>query len=588
MPALFGGPVTFGRWLGLEASLAAGYASAMSVPGPRGIEATGLTTLVAVAAAALVCRSCRIAGAGLWLGLLPAAWLAYRHGFVRADGHLYNFAYLSIVWLLLAGLALERGRARIVWSAVLAVATVAALATTARVERPGGLRPALLVSGRMGLGNLWSYLHARAHIEALAAHGRERLAPLRIESDALARWRAAGATFDALPWDLLTLAANDLAWRPDPVLQLYQVSSRTLDERVAAHFASARAPDRIVVGFETIDARQLLWEAPASWRTLLARYAPAADQPFPDRLLLERRARPAVWSERPLGEVALVPGEWAPVPRAEPGERILLAIDFEPTLPGRLRSALFRTEPLFLAQLSAGGRLRRWRLVPGVAAAGLIVDLPARGPEDLARVAAGAASGYVRQIRLEGAGTAALRHPVRARWVAARLAAGSLGAQRFERTDGEGAEAGGETGDDGEQRGAADSGQRQQQVEAVGDLHAPLEHRGGERGAGDGADRAGDGAGDRVLGGEDERDPGAGHAERLDEGHLPAAQRGARRDAAGQDRDAGRGGEAAQEADADADAVEHRGDLLEHVADREQGDVGVGRGEPVLEPLLAT
>ncbi len=421
VPLLFGSPSAFVSWLSGEAELAAGFASAMSVPGPGHVEAIGACALGLLALAACAAHRRRPAGAGVWLGLLPAAWLAWRHGFVRADGHLFQFAYLLLAWLLLAGLALPPGAARRIWTGVLAASLAVALATTTQVERPGGLVPRDVVTGRSGLGNLWSYLHARGQIEGLAAQSRERLAPLRVEGAELDRWRTDGTSFDVLPWDLLLLAANGLAWRPNPVLQLYLAATPELDRRVAAHFASPRAPDRVVVHFETIDGRQLLWEAPETWRTLLARYAPAATQPFTGRRVLERRARPAAWSERALDEIELAPDQWVSLPRVEPGERLLLALDLEPTPLGRLRGALFRTEPLALALGGEGGRVRHERLVPGVAGGGLIVDLPVRGPEDFDALFAPEAAGCVRRIRLEGPGVESHRTPVRARLTAARL-----------------------------------------------------------------------------------------------------------------------------------------------------------------------
>jgi len=421
VPFRFGGATSFAIWLRDEAELVGGFASAMSRPGPAGVEATGALTLAAFAVAALVARRYRSAGAGLWLGLLPAGWLVYRHGFVRADGHLFQFAYLTLIWLLLAGLTLPRGAARRIWAGVLAVALGVALATTARVERPGGVVPLDLMLGRNGLGNLWSYLHAGGQIEALAAQSREQLAPLQVDDADLERWRSEGSTVDVLPWDLLLLPANGLAWRPHPVLQLYQVSTPGLDRKVAAHFASSRAPDRIVVHFDPIDDRELLWEAPASWRTIFAHYAPAAEQPFAARLVLERRTRPEEWSERPLGEMALRPGEWVALPEVEPGERVLLALGLEPTALGHLRAALFRTEPFGLALDDGGGRVRHGRLVPGVAGSGLIVDLPARSAEDLVALFGVDGRGSVHRLRLEGPGARGFRSPVRARWSAARL-----------------------------------------------------------------------------------------------------------------------------------------------------------------------
>lgn len=425
LPLYFGGLGTFVDWLRLEASLATGYASAMSVPGRGSLELVGALPLLALPLAALAARRLRAPGAGLWLALLPALWLAYRHGYVRADGHLYHFDYLLLAWLLLAGVALPAGRARAVWAGVAALSLAVSLWTASRVERPGALDGVKLWTGQMGVGNLWSYLHFTGHVEALARASHEWLAPLRVESAAVARWRRRGTTFDVLPWDLLTMPANGLAWRPNPVLQLYQANTRKLDAWVAAHFASAAAPDALVVHFDPIDGRQLLWEAPATWREVLARYEPASEQPFPGRLVLAKRERAAAWTLRELGPATLEPGEWIDLPEAAAGERVLLALDLRPTPPTALRAALFRTEPMVLALGGEAERAGAFRLVPEVAASGLVVDLPVRGPDDLAALARGGGVASVRRVRLQGAGARGLETPIAGRWLAARLSAGA-------------------------------------------------------------------------------------------------------------------------------------------------------------------
>lgn len=110
-----------------------------------------------------------------------------------------------------------------------------------------------------------------------------------------------------------------------------------------------------------------------------------------------------------------------PVPRGEPGERVLVALDLNPTPVGALRAALFRTEPFGLALRGVGGRMRRWRVPPVVAGAGLLVDLPVRDATDLAAILGSAERGYVRFLRLEGAGFGTLPTEALARFTAIRL-----------------------------------------------------------------------------------------------------------------------------------------------------------------------
>lgn len=421
VPLLFGGLSSFVTWLRSAASLASGFASSMSVPGPAGVEAIGAATLVALVLAAMVARRYRLGGGTLWVGLLPAVWLAYRHAFVRADGHVFHFAYLSVSWLLLSLLVLPTRGARRLGGVVLALALAVAATTTERVERPGGVEAGRLLSGRVGLDRLASYLRWREHVEGAARLSRERLAPLDLESPALARWRLEGSTFDVLPWDLLQLPANGLRWRPNPVLQLYQASTAPLDRRVARHFAAPDAPERILVHFDPIDGRHLFWEAPETWRAVLAGYVPGADQPFAGRLVLQRAEHRGRWSFRPLGELDLEPRNWYELPPVETDERVLLVLELTPSLSGRLRSAFLRIDPIMISLRPVAGRSRAFRLVPGVAGGGLLVDLPARTLEDLAAIVRGAPANGVRDLRIHGPGLRSLVRPVRARWLAARL-----------------------------------------------------------------------------------------------------------------------------------------------------------------------
>lgn len=421
VPLLFGGLSSFLTWMRSTASLASGFASSMSVPGPAGVEAIGATTLLALVVAAIVARRCRLEGGALWAGLLPAAWLAYRHAFVRADGHVYHFAYLGLSWLLLAMLVLSTRGARRLGAVVLALALAVAAITTARVERPGGVEAGKLLSGQIGFDRLASYLRWRDHVEGAVRLSRDELAPLDLESPTIARWRDEGSTFDVLPWDLLQLPANGLDWRPNPVLQLYQASTPLLDRRVARHFASPDAPERILVHLDPIDGRHLLWEAPETWRAVLAGYLPGDDQPFAGRLVLERAEHRGQWSFRPLGELDLEPRTWYELPPVDPEERVLLALELTPSLSGRLRSAFLRIDPITVSLRPVGGRSRAFRLVPGVAGGGLLVDLPARTVEELVAIVRGAPTNGVRDVRIQGPGLRSLVTPVRARWLAARL-----------------------------------------------------------------------------------------------------------------------------------------------------------------------
>lgn len=443
-----------GEWLRCQLEFAVGYSSSMSLGGPGG------DLWLAVLAIAIVfgIAGSRWRHASAWapttVGLGLSLVLAFKHGYVRST---LEHPWSLVGWgLAIAAALVLTGADRREWrpTAALALALVAAGAVVAGRE-PGRVpRWVDELSGRAGARRLASFASLARRGHELERESRRELREHRWSDAALGRWRERGGAVDVLPWRLSAVAANGLDWAPLPSLQLYQAYTPWLDARNADHFLAAGSPPRLLVHADPIDGRHPFWEAPATWEALRAAYAPGAIADLPASLMLLER-RPALAAAVEIGSAPLQPlraRTWTTVPPAAPGELLLLDLDLRPTLAGRLRELFFRVEPLFL-EMDFEGELpnRSFRVLPRLSQ-GLRCDAAPASLVELADALDGGERPRVLRIRPVARGWSSFRAPVgaRVRRLRCEADAGSVVAQRFDRPPGERAQAGGETGGDGE------------------------------------------------------------------------------------------------------------------------------------------
>jgi len=79
---------------------------------------------------------------------------------------------------------------------------------------------------------------------------------------------------DIMPWEISTAYAYNLNWSPRPVFQCYSAYTDKLDMLNSRYFESDNAPDILLYAIGTVDKRYPLFDAPATFRTILKNYKP--------------------------------------------------------------------------------------------------------------------------------------------------------------------------------------------------------------------------------------------------------------------------------------------------------------------------
>ncbi|MGI8807722.1 MAG: hypothetical protein ACR2KK_07770 [Acidimicrobiales bacterium] len=380
--SLLGGWMLTGNRLGdlvpfVDRSLevAAGYSETM------GIELSGravfypvalLVTAVVVALGWTASRDW-LPARRVGLGLVGTMWLygALKHGFVRHDEHdIVFFGEALLVGAGLAGAALASFEGWRRWlpaggGAVLLAASLGAsgLGVPSIVDP----LPALRRAGSDLMTFASSQRQDRAVDKARAALRRSYdLAPATLAA-------LAGRTVHVRPWEAsVAWAYPELRWKPVPVFQEYSAYTAGLDHRNAAFLAGPSGPERVLTEQETVDLRNPDWDSPAAVVALVCHYRELAVQA---RWQVLGRIEDRCGAEEPLGTVLARVGDVVTVPDTGGRDVLVVArirgLDASP-LYG-LRSTLWRLPPVHLT-LDGG---RRFRLVPGTAANGLVVRAPA-------------------------------------------------------------------------------------------------------------------------------------------------------------------------------------------------------------------
>lgn len=289
-------------------------------------------------------------------------FLCLKAGFIRGDGHVLEGAFALILLAYLIWLHAPKASSLSVFGVCLAVWWLTSndhitVTPTAMGERFfGALRASVhgiyhrIVDGR------------KEFDDALANTNREM-------RDSITLPKTQGDA-DVYSVDLATLFANDIKWKPRPILQSYSVYTPKLVDLNDDHLRSD-GPSRIFFNLYPIDNRYPALEEGRSWLTLLSQYRPSGV--VKSFAVLDRSSDTnPVSLAGPLTTESMLLGNYISVPNT--GTPIYAMIDVEPTLLGKLLSLVYKVPKLHLDVTYPDGRIVTYRYIPGMGQSGFILS----------------------------------------------------------------------------------------------------------------------------------------------------------------------------------------------------------------------
>jgi hypothetical protein len=325
-----------------------------------------------------------------------ASYLNWKHGFVRADGHVFaHFVTCLFIAATFPVLLQDDGPLRRVKTGLLGGCAAFCLAGIYSAT-PSTLTDAPAI---------WNY-HLKEVVNALRITpdlGRnarnffvemKKLHALPAVATAVDR-----ATIDMLGNEQAYVIFNGLNFTPHPALQSYSPYTERLLKLDEAFYRSPRAPEFVLQKIEAIDLRLPAADDSLATRCLYRHYTYLLqDRGF----LLWRRNRPdpALDEVTPLSSTAVAFGQDVVVP--DQGDApIWVEIDVQPSLLGRLRTFLYKPPTLNIAVTDSHGFKSTYRLISSMARAGFLIYPFFTGNNDVLQYETGNPSPRPARVALE-------------------------------------------------------------------------------------------------------------------------------------------------------------------------------------------
>jgi hypothetical protein len=313
-----------------------------------------------------------------------ASYLNWKHGFVRADGHVFAhfvtclFMAASFPVLLQDDGPLRRLKAGLLWGCV-AFSLIAVYSAT-----PSTITDAPAI---------WNY-HLKEIVNAL------RIAPdlgrnarnyfedmKKLHALPAVKTAVDEATIDMLGNEQAYVLFNGLNFTPHPALQSYSPYTERLLKLDEEFYRSSRGPEFVLQKIEAIDLRLPAVDDSLATRYLYHHYTYVLQE---RGFLLWRRNRPdpGLDEKTPLSSTTLAFSQNVAVP--DRGDApIWVEIDARPSLLGRLRTFLYKPPTLNIALTDGRSFKSTYRLISGMARAGFLLHPFFTGNNDVVQFETG-------------------------------------------------------------------------------------------------------------------------------------------------------------------------------------------------------
>ena len=351
-----------------------GYQETMGIPTPPeglslGLVALGL--IITYALIFLLTLPDRARAIATTLALVAYVFLNWKHGFVRADGHMIGY-FFAVMMPATAYPALldDTMRFRRTQSAMLIILLLVAFGGVDHAI-PGLTRGILSNAQERCFTNVSNLFHPGEMRERY----QQLLAADRAYYDMPQTKQVVGrASLDVLGYEQAIAIFNQFNYQPRPVLQSYSAYRPHLSHLNVEHYASDRAPRYVLLKLHTIYRRLSVMDDSEVLSLLVHRY----EYVHSEKGFQLWRRKPGAFdlagiTPYPLRKVSLALGQ--PFEAEEFSDRPLwVKIDVRPSLLGRLRGFFYKLPIVILRLQNTQGTTTEYRLPLPMGRTGFIIN----------------------------------------------------------------------------------------------------------------------------------------------------------------------------------------------------------------------
>jgi len=197
------------------------------------------------------------------------------------------------------------------------------------------------------------------------------------------------STVDIFPWDIALVWAYNFNWSPRPVFQSYSAYTEYLDKTNVQHFSNEEAPQAILYSFKSIDERYPLFDEPSTFASILQNYSIVNKSSDEFLLLFYNSTKNSYILEEDLGVIEVELGQPITIPTYDSGY-VFARIELEYSTFGKLMKFIYKPAPAFIRfGFSDLTYSNEFRFIPGVSKNGVFLSQYVNNIDDLANVFSG-------------------------------------------------------------------------------------------------------------------------------------------------------------------------------------------------------
>lgn len=371
--------VNFSAWIVSSVEVAAGYQQSMGLdPAPGILPLAIAVALIAIALTGLSVYEHRRSLLSCFplLGLTAGYWISWKHGLIRADDHVntfFGFCLLSFACFpAFANRPPSGVRLRQSLSAVAGALCLAGIYVHNSAFPKEG--PTFSISHFVATARRLMFLTSyRTEMNASLSLQKQRFECPQIKAE------VGKSTVDVFGYYQGIALLNDLNYHPRPAFQSYSAYTPFLIRTNADFYRSDAAPSFVISTLNTIDDRLPTLDDSEALRVLLLDY----------ELVLEEKGC-LLWRKLALRRAAIEEVTESEMIRITFGQAVSLAegnvwcvMDIKESILGKLRSFLYKPPILYISVTDTDDRSTMYRLLPGIARAGFILDPYLRSQTDV-------------------------------------------------------------------------------------------------------------------------------------------------------------------------------------------------------------
>jgi len=338
----------------------------------------------------------------------PVVFFAFKHGFVRQDGHEATFFAVMAVLVGVIFLFLPMPRFPTWGTLFMLPVLIPFLFLPEYTLSPES------VAGIGKVQDIYKLLDYERTQESLQETSLASLQQYRLPASWLQRLQ--DHSISIFPWEAAYAPANDLNYHMFPVIQTFFAYTARLDE-VNADFLKdqATAPDFLLMEWKAIDDRHALMDVPAMWLAIYQWYEVAEQHPIINSLLLlQRRSSPRFGQLESVRQDQYDIHDFLEIPESD--RPMLIKCSLHLNFWGRLAKIFFRIPEVTLDIIGSAGQ-RTYRVIPDTLENGLFINFLPFSLQDIKTLCQDdQTSARIYGVRFSGPGSTFYKPALTAEW----------------------------------------------------------------------------------------------------------------------------------------------------------------------------